>query len=827
MFPTCPSCKQSVLDDDPVTCPFCGASMSGKPGAAKPPAPAKPPATAKAAPVKAAAAARPASSVPASPTPFDDSPSFDLGDDFAPQAVVLTTKPSKSRTWEIKCPMCETVGYASPDASGKSVKCPNPKCMIPVFTAPRFQIEKPAAPKPVKPKSNIPLVAGVTVALMAVGGGLAWFIASQPNKAQLRGPSPEDLELIKQSTASSEKTETKPVEPVEAVQPKDAAEVKAAKIDKSTSPEAFAALLKLLNDTSLQKGQNRSKPYCRRMAAEAFALTGDLAGARKQLDALANVGNEVLFYKVVPLVEIAWQQLASNQRKAAAKTAEEALAAAAKLPKTGRERLETAISLAAVLVAANRPNDAQKVLAEHATSEDIAQLAAEHQAVQALETFDLAEWHAGRPGVPWSHPLTVGVIYELVGHRQASAAWKWAEKLPGARERAEAIAAWAEAVARQARLHSAEIPVEELRDAAQALPTPGDVLALSRLGVALLFADQQAKSEECLKLAADKAAAWTAPTDLQLPEDLKELSTFDTPALDERSFQFAASGELTQLAARLGKTEQADELLKSTLARARAMAPNRQSVDQKRGQVMAGGIATLRDRLKKEWKLPTNEKAQAAANTLQKNLDELEAAAERRSDLQLQLLTRAVEWGQAGPVWNAIRQDSSGDSDTWMHSNLPSVVAEAFQSAGNQEQFDQAAAVLKKQSPDKSVARPWRALFREAVEAQPKPNHEHVNTLLNKFKGDPVELDGYILEAVSRLAAAGKTAAALDFTAQLTDMVLKEECYVLIAGIAGRRGETSAVEKHLKELAQASEKVAIGRGLIAGLVARKAADAGN
>lgn len=200
MFPTCPSCKQSVLDDDPVTCPFCGASMSGKPGAAKPPAPARPPA-----PPKPVTASRPAPSAPASPTPFEDSPSFDLGDDFAPQAVALTTKPSKSRTWEIKCPMCETVGYASPDASGKSVKCPNPKCMIPVFTAPRFQIEKPAAPRSAKPRSNIPLVAGMTVALMAVGGGLAWFIASLPNKAQLHDPSPEDLELIRQSTASSEK----------------------------------------------------------------------------------------------------------------------------------------------------------------------------------------------------------------------------------------------------------------------------------------------------------------------------------------------------------------------------------------------------------------------------------------------------------------------------------------------------------------------------------------------------------------------------------------------------------------------------------------------
>ena len=33
----CPACNQSVLDDDATDCPFCGASMSGKPGAAAPP----------------------------------------------------------------------------------------------------------------------------------------------------------------------------------------------------------------------------------------------------------------------------------------------------------------------------------------------------------------------------------------------------------------------------------------------------------------------------------------------------------------------------------------------------------------------------------------------------------------------------------------------------------------------------------------------------------------------------------------------------------------------------------------------------------------------
>jgi hypothetical protein len=92
--------------------------------------------------------------------------------------------------------MCETVGYVPTDAAGQSVKCANPKCLVPVFTAPAPEPEQPPAPPP-PPKRSLALVGGVTVAIMAVGGGLAWWFAGQPQTTVLKGPSLEDLELIK------------------------------------------------------------------------------------------------------------------------------------------------------------------------------------------------------------------------------------------------------------------------------------------------------------------------------------------------------------------------------------------------------------------------------------------------------------------------------------------------------------------------------------------------------------------------------------------------------------------------------------------------------
>src|SRR5437773_2218866 len=56
-LPTCPACKQSVLDDDATECPFCGAPMKGGSPAARaktPSAAATKSSPAKPAPAKAA-----------------------------------------------------------------------------------------------------------------------------------------------------------------------------------------------------------------------------------------------------------------------------------------------------------------------------------------------------------------------------------------------------------------------------------------------------------------------------------------------------------------------------------------------------------------------------------------------------------------------------------------------------------------------------------------------------------------------------------------------------------------------------------------------------
>jgi len=826
-FAVCPSCKQSVLDDDAVDCPFCGSSMKAKPGAAKSAGPA---AAVAATPAKAAVStpARPGTPAkPAGKSKADDDSAFDFGDTLPSNAVPASIRRTKSQLWEVKCPMCETVGYVPAAAAGQAVKCANPKCLVPVFTAPKPEpVKTQAPPSPPKPKRSLMMVGGITVAVMAVGGVVAWMIAGLPASTSLKGPTPEDLELIKQMGGPAQKKTIPP----SAKMASDTASPNADDVPAKTEPVAAApsgsstaALLKLLNDSSLQPRQNRSKPYCRRLTAEAFALTGDLLGARGQLDALAKVGAGVPFYRIMPLVEIAWQQLAQGDRVAAEKSVEEAWTAAASLPKTGRDRLETVIGLSAALVAVGRDADAKKLLQTHQTDEAAAQLAQHHRAVLAFGTYQLAEVESRQPAIAWRLPLSVGVVTELIAHDQDAAADKWASSFPSGPAQAELVSAVIEAGVWKQMLRGEPIVLDPLISKAESLAAPGNLLVLSRLGMVLQRAGQKADAEACLLKAKELAAGLATPLDLALPEDLRDLSRFEAPDADAAMFSAAALAEAAGLAARLGQRETAESLLSSALAYCRSMAPSLIDVEQRTADVKSGGITALRERLKREWKLKTENEAQVGATTLQKNLDELADAARQRIELQKELLTRAVDWDLSDFVWSYIRRGpdlaDAQRADYLLFSPLPALLAEKYQAAGNAEQLEVVTSAWKQLTSNRPLPPSFASQLTTALASTAPLAANGAVEVLKQFNGKPDEVDERVMQAVCRLTAAGRDPVALKFAALLNDAVLREECYLLIAGMAGRRGETVAVEKHLADLSQATEKVALARGLIGGRVA--------
>ena len=119
-LPTCPSCGQSVLDDDARDCPFCGAAMDGSSRGKKP--------KAEAPEKKKPATAAKEETREEDPFAIQQSPS-------AAKAIPCARRPIKSRKHRVVCPMCEAEGYVPRAAFGKQVRCANKQCMVPVFTA--------------------------------------------------------------------------------------------------------------------------------------------------------------------------------------------------------------------------------------------------------------------------------------------------------------------------------------------------------------------------------------------------------------------------------------------------------------------------------------------------------------------------------------------------------------------------------------------------------------------------------------------------------------------------------------------------------------------
>lgn len=821
-FAFCPACKQSVLDDDAVNCPFCGAPMKGTPGAAKPgtvkaAAAAPAPSTAAAKPAPGKAAVKPAA-------PTDDSP-FDITEDLTSTAIPAATAKSKRRTLQVKCPMCETVGYVPPEAAGKSVKCANPKCLVPVFTAPAPEPEKPPPPPPTKPKRNIFVVAGATVAVMAVGGAVAWFVAGLPKNVALKGPSPEDMELIKglgqQSSTTPSDVPSKDSKSSPDQKPADETATAA------VSPEIWrAGILKMMNDAALQPRQNRSKPFCRRLASEAFAVAGDLKGAQEQLDALNKVGKEVPFYQVMPLVEIARLQLAQGDRKGAAKSIDQAWKGAQSLPKTGRDRLETAIALAALLIANRRDGDAKTLLETHQATDAVARLAAARRAVFTFETFDLSEVYDRRPSLPWRSPLIVGVVYELVGRGQADAARKWASTLASERDQTEALAAWGEGLVWKSALTGSSVEIEAVRSTVESLPSPGDILALSRLGLSLALAGKMGLAGECLDRAAERLSQQKLFKEEKLPENVAELAKFTPREAEPRRFLASAAAETARLAAQIGRKDQAETLLQTALSQLRSLAPNPLSIRQ-RLKSLDSVTATnaLREELRQALKLRNKDEAIVAANAFKKNLDDLAEAAEQRVELQRQILAEAIEWGLPDAVWSYIRRGSkeedAAEADNLIYTNLSALLAETYAVAGRNDRYELVVGAWKQLVPDRPLPKSTpRTIIGESIRSGKTEDFQRAVEVVKSLKITPAEQDIVAQMAVCRATAEKQDAPALAFAARLNDAVLKEECYMLVAAMAARRGETQAAERHLTDVDQASEKVALGRGLVAGQVAR-------
>lgn len=805
-FQICPSCQQSVLEDDVEVCPFCGASMKGPPVKTAKPTPAakKSPALTKA----------PAAKGATKPAENDD---ILTHSDDVKQAIPASARPTKQRTQAIQCPMCETTGYIPKEAAGKPVKCANPQCLVPVFVAPAP--EAPPAPPPA-PKPQGPGVAvwgGGAVALVLIGGGLAYFFATQTEKTPATSGSmtSEDLALLNSFNEEANKVPGKSAagtsDTTTATTTTENPPVNSA----APSGTDVDAILQRMADLSLVSQQNRSKPFCRRLTAEAAASAGRLPRALEQLDALKAVGRDVPYFTIPVDCELFWQYRIAKDEAAAAKHAEAVKSAIARLPKFGRTRLQFSGQAAAVLVAAGLTSDAEQLLATQSISDTSGQLAAWQ--VQTLSTDDqnLYRIHENRPIAPWQQPQRVAAITTLVLRDAASTARDWVGATSDATAREEAMTAWSVAYARRTVSSGQPFDWESIAALAASSEPAGLVNLYARLGQALASLDQDDLARKALELATRGVAELPPPSEQTMPE-VRQVPGYRLPNRGGIQRQVVAMGEVARLQSQLGDQEGAKNSLQAALAYGRSLAPALPLARERLSQAEQAPPAVLRNQLKAALDLKNDDEARVASVNYRKSLQDIQTAAQERFSTQTRLLEQAIDWGMGTAVLEYISaniesEDASRREPFAGTTLIPALLA-SFEQAG---QSDQVAAInqLLTRAGQKQVpaASGWTLVW-----TQMDKDVGAAAQSLGSIPSSEQQADAIALVGVSRLVQFGKPDAALAFAAKVSDQALREECYQQIAAQQSKTGNTADLTTAMEAIPQVTEKLSVAWGLVQG-----------
>ncbi|MGZ0163167.1 MAG: hypothetical protein ACKVII_04565 [Planctomycetales bacterium] len=823
-LPSCPSCGQSVLDEEAEDCPFCGASMSGKPGA-KPSAPA---ASSGGAPTKTGSSKKGKAGSSKAEKPASDDP-FDVASATTRKAVQLLAKPSKGKLHRIVCPMCETAGFQSKKAAGREVRCANKECLVPIFTAPPDEGDEEAkaaaaaaeaealAAESASNGLSISAYIGIAVVAAAVLGGGAFYFTSGPAVKELTiaeqleikrgGAPPPTTDPV---TIPDEPTDPEPDKPD--VPPKPVGPPVAEMRDMS---------LKLMSRTSLQRDRNQRKPFCRRLTAEAFAIAGDFAAVKQQLTQLDKVGARLKYYRILPLVQVAWKHLTAGNSAGAKQAVDDAIPLVRDLPTFGTDATDTITELAAVLVAMGRTPEAVAMLQKRNNAGPLGQFLESRLRCESIRevSFDLAV--SMRPVTGWSAPQWVAVTVSLTARGMSDKALAFAKQAPDQAAVEDCLSGWAEAsllVAGDDKpLSTIDAQIQSLDKVVQAKIESRCALTLHGLGKADLAAAPLAKARQLLGTA---GPAFTI--DIQSLKENAELKLPNDQPIQRKAL---AAAELAHAEAVLADSDAAWKSVLLAMDICRTMAPALSIADGPFTEIKQRGEAAVTNELKALKNLLTDDEARIAYQNYRNRARQLRGAAEARFTLQERILTEVLEWGFADQIWDEIQKQAATSpagvaGEPWFQTNLAKAIHNNFRV---RELSDKVAAVetaVTKQQLNELIAPRGVALFQASRGAMSSKPESGANVLANFLAAHNEEADKRwqqetMLRLVSRLIAADRQTDAFQFVAAIRDVQTRELAYELAGQEATANGHAVDVYDYAREAdIIPPEKVALLRGFI-------------
>ena len=698
-LPVCPSCGQSVIDDDVTDCPFCGSSLSGDPSS--PPRPEPPASTA----VDNSNVTAIRSRVVKGDSSNEDEDPFVITDPSVKNAIPATPKPSKGRLLRVVCPMCDTAGFLPKKAAGSDVRCANPECLVPVFAAPASQPK----PKPAEddtrgqsPRSMIPWIIGLVIVAGGVGIGAVLLIKTL--ESDRRGP------LVSAAVRPAG-------EDVDEVSDPDAAPVSPNSDDSATTEgatgpgipdvdpdELIEETLELMVDTARSSDSNRDKPWCRRLTADAFAHRGRLKQAGLELRQLRRIDSDKIEYRILPLCTIAWRRMESGKPEAACDILLRlGLASAESLPSHGINTLESAITLAASLVAVGERDAATQLLNKHRRDRHEQRLNAEiaSRLVVMRETL-----LANQPDIEWSpirvsdDPLQVGVVVMLTLRGRIVEARDFAIRTPVADVRIDCLAAMAEIIARTSQTGNVERVERLFALTADGSAERARVLAAAACGYSAANADDVAS--ELLQRAVDTLGAVPAAPHAGMPA-MAEVQDWQRPDIRTLKVAATASAEIARAAATTSDATAAAVGLARLLEFTSAMSPPQVQVDQRRRDAQSAGTSKLTAQLGAALGIERRDRLRAAVSNYRRRLAALARAAANRSKVEFELLNAAIRAGLDQETADLIDKAGADDRQSMLATDLPWYLIDALRRTGADDAAEQLEQELDDRSPDPEV----------------------------------------------------------------------------------------------------------------------------
>lgn len=803
-LPSCPSCGQSVLDENPETCPFCGADMSAQGGKAS------------AGKKKQAAPEKKKKQLASK----DEDP-FAIETSSQKAAVRVALRKAQGRTHEVKCPMCETKGYVPESAAGKPVKCANPSCMVPVFEAPKVEKKE----EPVEEKSGPPIFMMVFgVVMLSAVGFAVWFFVLRTGEEEL-----DPNELVQRANPDLPNQST-PIEyePIFEDDPKEDPQEKEPFNPVSYRQELLDTTIQSIARERTHNSQPNRPSDCRQLLAETYARINQLENAKDQLPHIDKQNPDVFFgQRLVPLIEIIWREQDAAKRK---ELLEEAERAAAQTPTAGRDRFDNLSGLAAILVREGRPADAEKWLDFAIREANISnperldrlrQSSAQMRVLRDIPSYPITPF-IDHPSHRWHQPEWITVTMLLLAHNEDQKAIEWVRRADDDRVRADALLAYSRWKARLGEMTPEQL-IELVKDEQPAVKTRilADAAAFYMLG------GQEESARKVLTVAAEQLENLAGGTEFQIPSAV-ELINLKLPETSPILNRVLALSALARGQAATGEKDKAWQTLKQAIALTRSIGPTPPAIAARPQNQNQPGADRIKQELREKLELPNDNAVRIQFNAYASKLDELKPLAQLRIKTLEALFREAILWGQSVKVWQELesRIDESDDNlkEPYLNSSILSEVKAALEA-------DSATAQLKELERRTGTSLPAResqlqflAKFDEMIV---KKDFQDLIKVVNESGIDRERLQISLADRLLPLAESGEfklvvgalqslprriTATRMDLT------VMKEELYYFVGRTAGQIDQPRELQQLVaKQLPAAVEEVSAYSGICVGL----------